>query len=203
MQLMWKIPTFDWYFKKSQLEKNKSLEFKWHWLSCRLACKSTFVCTVEVLGFCLKQGIGVNTIFVWNVTTERELLYEIKDKEKTMGLNPLWKSSVQALYVRASLFLLCPVVSRSTFSILVWPYKKQDSTKNCPTNHPTYRPRNCPRNCHSMQGIFVIYFEHEVLDRHWTPYRHQADTKWQIFSDTWSSTWLCKGYKSALTKLKK
>ena len=95
MQLMWKIPTFDWYFKKSQLEKNKSLEFKWHWLSCRLACKSTFVCTVEVLGFCLKQGIGVNTIFVWNVTTERELLYEIKDKEKTMGLNPLWKSSVR------------------------------------------------------------------------------------------------------------
>ena len=188
MQLMWKIPTFDWYFKKSQLEKNKSLEFKWHWLSCRLACKSTFVCTVEVLGFCLKQGIGVNTIFAWNVTTERELLYEIKDKEKTMGLNPLWKSSV-----RSSWFLLCPVVSQHIFSILVWPYKKQDSTKNCPTNHPKKCPTNGPTNCQSTKGI-CNFFPNALApawsprQAHRTPDVHQADTGWQIFLDTWNST---------------
>ena len=32
-------------------KNNKRLEFMWHWLSCRLAYKSTFVCTVEVLGW--------------------------------------------------------------------------------------------------------------------------------------------------------
>ena len=94
------------------------------------------------------------------------------------------------------------------FSILVWPYKKQDSTKNCPTNHPKKCPTNGPTNCQSTKGI-CNFFPNALApawsprQAHRTPDVHQADTGWQIFSDTWSSTWLCKGFESALNKLKK
>ena len=128
-----------WEIEKFSSTFWKTPTFMWHWLSCRLAYKSTVVCKVEVLGFCLKQGIGVNTIFAWNVTTERELLYEIKDKEKTMGLNPLLKSSV-----RASLFFLCPVVSRHVFFNFSMTIQKTRFHKELSHQSPLISPHKLP-----------------------------------------------------------